>query len=73
MTCSYPHCDCGIQGCGKPAPREFPDVTHQIDLSELRYLIDHTQNEELSKAFEKLWEAVNQNADHAFMLIKVNS
>lgn len=53
--------------------RDFPDVTHQIDLSELRYLIDHMQNEELSKAFEKLWEAVNQNADHAYLLIKVNS
>lgn len=48
-------------------------VCHELSLSEVRYLIDNLQNEELVKAFEKLAELVNQNADHAYMFIKVNS
>lgn len=48
-------------------------VCHELSLSEVRYLIDNLQNEELVKAFEALAAAVNQNADHAYLLIKVNS
>lgn len=32
MKCSHPHCDCGIQGCGLPPPKEEPErfVPHEL-------------------------------------------